>query len=210
MRKTSFVAMVSSVLLLTVAAFAQGGARGAITGTVTDPSGAVIPTATVTLTNQDTGVTERTITTGSQGTFSATLLPIGTYRVEVTAAGFSKTAAPGIPVRVSETSFVAVQMKVGTTSTEVIVTGAAAPVEITNAATGEALTGNVIREMPLATRNFLGLLSLSAGTNSEFSDTTALGRGVTTIIVNGQRPVNNNYSLEGSTPTMSACRSLTT
>ena len=51
--------------------------------------------------------------------------------------------------------------------------------------------------MPLATRNFLGLLALSAGTNSEFSDTTALGRGVTTIIVDGQRPVNNNYELEG-------------
>jgi hypothetical protein len=88
-------------------------------------------------------------------------------------------------------------MRVGTTATEVIVTGATAPVEVTNATTGEALSGNVIREMPLATRNFLGLLALSAGTNSEFSDTTALGRGVTTIIVDGQRPVNNNYELEG-------------
>jgi hypothetical protein len=196
MRK-AFILMVSLVLLFTVGALAQGGARGAITGSVTDPSGAVIASATVTITNQDTGVTERTITTGSQGTFSATLLPVGTYRVEVTATGFSKTAALGIPVRVSETSFVAVQMKVGTTSVEVNVTGAVAPVEVTNAATGEALTGNVIREMPLATRNFLGLLALSAGTNSEFADTTALGRGQTTIIVNGQRPVNNNYELEG-------------
>ncbi|MFZ0198820.1 MAG: TonB-dependent receptor [Candidatus Sulfotelmatobacter sp.] len=198
MRRASFIAMVSLVpLLFAVAAFAQGGARGAITGTVTDPSGAVISSATVTITNQDTGVTERTTSTGSQGTFSATLLPVGTYRIEVTAAGFSKTAAPGIAVRVSETSFVPVQMKVGTTSVEVVVSGAAAPVEVTNAATGEALSGDVIRAMPLATRNFLGLLALSAGTNSEFADTTALGRGVTTIIVNGQRPVNNNYELEG-------------
>ena len=145
MRQASIVAMVSLVLPFAVAAFAQGGARGAITGTVTDPSGAVISNANVTITNQDTGITERTIITGSQGTFSAALLPIGTYRVEVTAAGFSKTAAPGVPVRVSETSSVAVEMKVGTSTIEVVVTGAAAPVEVINAATGEALSGEVIR-----------------------------------------------------------------
>jgi hypothetical protein len=197
MRQASFVATVCLVLLFAVAAFAQGGARGAITGTVTDPSGAVISNATVTITNQDTGVTERKVISGSQGTFSASLLPIGNYRVEVAAAGFSNTAAPGVAVRVSETSFVAVQMKVGTTAEQVTVSGAATPVELTNATTGEALPGDVIREMPMATRNFLGLLALSAGTNSEFSDTTALGRGVTTIIVDGQRPVNNNYELEG-------------
>ena len=197
MRKAYFIAMVSLLLLFTVAAFAQGGARGEITGTVTDPTGAVIAKAEVTITNQETGVTERTITTGSQGTFTATLLPIGTYRVEVTAAGFNKTSAPGIAVRVSETSSISVRMRVGTTATEVIVTGATAPVEVTNATTGEAISGEVLREMPMATRNFLGLLALSAGTNSEFSDTTALGRGQTTIIVNGQRPVNNNYELEG-------------
>lgn len=199
MRKAPFIPIIvaSLVLLSTVAAFAQGGANGEITGTVTDPSGAVIPGATVTITNQDTGVTERTITSGSQGTFSAALLPVGTYRVTVTATGFSKTVAPGIAVKVSETIFVPIQMQVGTTAEEVVVSGVATPVEITNATTGEALTGNVIREMPLATRNFLGLLALSAGTNSEFSDTTALGRGVTTIIVDGQRPVNNNYELEG-------------
>ncbi|HXX28573.1 MAG TPA: TonB-dependent receptor [Terriglobales bacterium] len=197
MSKTSFASMVSLLLLVAVAAVAQGGARGAITGTVTDPSGAVIRDATVTIINQDTGVTERTVTSGSQGAFSATLLPIGTYRVEVTAPGFSRTVAAGIPVRVSETSVVPVQMQVGTSTVEVTVTGAATPVEVTNPTTGQALTGDVIREMPLATRNFLGLLALSAGTNSEFADTTALGRGQTTIIVNGQRPVNNNYQLEG-------------
>jgi len=185
------------MLLFAVAAFAQGGAHGAITGTVTDHSGAVIPNATVTIVNQDTGVTERTITTGAQGIFSATLLPIGTYKVEVTAQGFSKTSATDIPVRVSETMSVPIQMTVGAAAVEVFVTGAATPVEVTNATTGEALSGSVIRDMPLATRNFLGLLALSAGTNSEFADTTALGRGATTIIVNGQRPVNNNYQLEG-------------
>ena len=72
MRKASFILTVAVMLLFAVAAFAQGGAHGAITGTVTDQSGAVIPNATVTIVNQDTGVTERTITTGAQGIFSAT------------------------------------------------------------------------------------------------------------------------------------------
>ncbi len=198
--KRVFIFLLSLVVLVSaVAAFAQGGANGAITGRVTDPNGAVIVGAEVTITNQDTGVTERTIKSGSQGTFSATLLPVGTYRVEVTATGFNKAATPDTPVRVSETSFVAVQLTLGkvTEAVGVTTTGGVAIVEVTNATTGEALSGDVIREMPLATRNFLGLLALSAGTNSEFADTTALGRGQTTIIVNGQRPVNNNYQLEG-------------
>jgi len=197
MRKAFFIPSVSLVLLFAVAAFAQGGAHGAVTGTVTDPSGAVITRATVTIINEDTRVTERTVTTSASGGFTATQLPVGTYRVEVTAQGFSKTTATGVPVRVSETSAVPIQMTVGAAAVEVYVTGAATPVEITNATTGQALSGDVIREMPLATRNYLSLLALSAGTNSEFADTTALGRGVTTIIVNGQRPVDNNYQLEG-------------
>jgi hypothetical protein len=188
-----------SVILVasTGIAFAQGGPRGAITGTVTDPSGAVLPNASVAIINQGTGVTERTVTTGPRGNFSATLLPVGTYRVEATAANFSKTVAPDIPVRLAETREVNLQMKLGETTTEVTVTGAAAPVETTSPTTGQALAGDVIKELPLSTRNYLGLLALSAGTNSEMADTTALGRGQTTIIVNGQRPVNNNYQLEG-------------
>jgi len=190
--------LVSVVLALCIGvAFAQGGARGAITGTVTDPSGAVVPNTTVAIINQGTGLTERTVTTSPQGTFSATFLPIGTYRVEATAAGFSKEAALDIPVRVSETTYVPIQMKVGATTTEVTVTGAAAQVEVTNATTGQAISGEVIRDMPLATRNFLSLLALSAGANSEMTNTAALGRGVTVMSVNGERPVNNNYQLEG-------------
>src|SRR5262249_25854307 len=61
-------------------------------------------------------------------------------------------------------------------------------------------TGQTIQnvsDLPLATRNFLSLLALSTGANSELADTAALGRGAVSINVNGQRPVNNNYQLEG-------------
>src|SRR5579859_4411388 len=75
---------------LTVPAFGQGGATGAIAGTVQDPSGAVIANAEVRITNQDTNVLERTVTTGPDGSFTAPLLPVGTYRVAIQSKGFAE------------------------------------------------------------------------------------------------------------------------
>src|SRR5262247_2711430 len=72
---------------LAAQAFAQGGARGAIAGSVKDPSGAAINKAQVQVINKQTGATERTVTTNADGSFNATLLPIGIYRVVITATG---------------------------------------------------------------------------------------------------------------------------
>ena len=82
MSASSIKFMVISVIALamTAAAFAQGGATGAITGTVQDPSGAVVANAQVRITDQDTNVLQREVTTGSDGSFTAPLLPVGTYR----------------------------------------------------------------------------------------------------------------------------------
>ena len=185
------------ILALTVSGFAQGGNTGAISGTIKDASGAVISGADVEIINQGTGITERTLKSGDDGSFRATLLPIGTYRVTVFKQGFAKTDAPGIPVRVTETTFVALSMKVGAVTEEMTVSGVAATVQLTNAATGQSIAGDVLANMPLANRNFLTLLALSAGTNSELGGAASLGRGQVSIDVNGQRPVNNNYQLEG-------------
>src|SRR5579862_7059597 len=98
--------MVISViaLALTAAAFAQGGATGAIAGTVQDPSGAVVANAHVRITEQDTNVLQREVTTGSDGSFTAPLLPVGTYRVDIQAAGFSQAKIADVVVRVTETT----------------------------------------------------------------------------------------------------------
>lgn len=177
--------------------FAQGGARGAIAGVVKDPQGAVIPNAQVEIINQETKLTERTVEANSEGAFIATLLPIGTYRLVVTAPGFAKTEAPDVRVRVTETTSVTVSMKVGEITEAVTVQGAASEIQLTNATTGRTLQSDAIDKTPLATRNFLSLLALSTGASSDLSDTAALGRGAVSINVNGQRPVNNNYQLEG-------------
>lgn len=84
--------------------WSQGGARGAIAVTVTDPSGAVIAGAQVEIINQQTGVTERNVVTAGDGRFIAPLLPVGVYRVIVSASGFAKTESGNIPVRVTETT----------------------------------------------------------------------------------------------------------
>jgi hypothetical protein len=185
------------VLALGAATFAhsQGGARGAITGTVKDTTEAVVPGATVKVISQATNVTERTLFTDTDGNFSATLLPVGTYRVEVSMSGFSTTIASDVAVRVAETTTLAIKLKIGQIAETVTVTEAQAPVRLTSPATGETIQN--ASELPLATRNFLSLLALSTGANSELADTTALGRGQVSINVNGQRPVNNNFELEG-------------
>ena len=179
------------------AALAQGGPRGALSGTVTDPNGAAVAGAQVDMVNQATGVVERTVKTNSDGSFAATLLPVGTYRVVVTASGFSKAEAPDIRVNVTETTNVSVPLKIGGVAETVTITAGAAPVQLNSATTGQTLGAETVTRLPLATGNFLTLLTLSTGANTELFQSDALGRGAVTINVNGQRPVNNNYQLEG-------------
>src|SRR5947209_1559111 len=91
-----WVAWLTLVLGLAAQVFAQGGATGAITGTVQDPSGAFVANAEVRITNQDTGVLERSVQTGGDGAFIATLLPVGTYTVSIKSSGFSERKFPDI------------------------------------------------------------------------------------------------------------------
>src|SRR5437879_9262779 len=93
-----------AVLALLGQMFAQGGATGAITGTVQDPSGAVVAGADVRITNQDTKLMERSVKTGPDGSFTAPLLPVGTYAVSIQSGGFAQADFPGIGVRVTETT----------------------------------------------------------------------------------------------------------
>src|SRR6267378_1884896 len=118
--------LLGAILLLSLAssAFAQGGTRGAISGTVKDEKGAALAGAQVEVINTATGVTERTATSDNDGNFNVTQIPAGTYHLVVSVAGFSKAEVPDVKVNVTETTTVNVPLKVGQISESVTVTGA--------------------------------------------------------------------------------------
>jgi hypothetical protein len=183
------------------AVFAQGGATGAISGTVADSSGGSVAEADVQIISEATGTLIRRLPTSADGMFVATLLPPGNYSVVVNKSGFSESKAAGIEVRVTETTRVTIAMKPGTVSEKIEISAQVTSVETTNATTGQSIGQSTVRALPLATQNFQQLLTLSAGAQSDLNNSTQLGRGDVRIFVNGQREDNNNYLIEGISAT---------
>jgi len=191
------VVLLALFVLIPIGLAAQGGATGEITGTVQDPSGAVVPEAQIVVANQDTGAVAAQLKSTQAGTFAAPFLTPGNYRMEVTAPGFKKFEQRDMAVRVTETTNVVVKLEVGAPTQLVSVESTASEILVSTPTMGETITAHTVENLPLSNRNFFALLSLSAGTGTEFFDSTALGRGQVTLNVNGQRPGNNNYQLEG-------------
>ena len=198
------------IFCLIIPAFGQGGATGAITGTVQDPSGALIASAEVRVINQDTNVLERTVQTGADGSFTVPLLPVGTYTISVQAPGFAQGKFASIVVRVTETTRMTAKLATKAVQEKVEVQAEVQAVDTTDPTTGQAIESNTIRALPLATQNFQQLLTLSTGAQSELNAAAQLGRGDVRIEVNGQREDNNNYSIEGISATDYNVAELTT
>src|SRR5438045_1054752 len=189
--------------VLTVAAAAQN-ITGSIAGTVKDPSGAVLPKATVTLTNTDTGVVVRTVKTDAAGNYSAPLLPIGHYSVTVEALSFVKFVQQGIELNVNDKLTVNAELQVGATGETVVVEANPLQVELQSAAAVGVVTGTQIQELALNTRNYEQLVTLLPGVSS--SQTTdqiyvgafaPIGTNVVTFSINGARTSENNWTIDG-------------
>ena len=204
-----FIASSVAALALAPGAFGQGGATGAIAGTVQDPSGAFVANANVRITNQDTNVLERSVTTGPDGSFIAPLMPVGTYSVSIQAAGFSEAKVADVVVRVTETTRMTAKLTTKSVQQKIEVQAEVQTVNASDATTGQAIESSTIRALPLATQNFQQLLTLSTGAQSELNAAAQLGRGVVRIQVNGQRDDNNNYLIEGISATDYNVASLT-
>ena len=177
--------------------FAQGGATGAIAGGVADTAGSAVVGATVRIMSEATGQMVRQLKTDSSGAFTATLLPVGTYSVEVSAPGFATTKFPGVEVRITETTRLTASVKPSVQTEVVEVRSQAEAVNTSDATTGQSIAPETITDLPLATRNFQQLLDLSAGAAANLNNAAALGRGDVRIDVNGGREDNNNYLIEG-------------
>ena len=195
------VVLVLVGILTSTCAYGQGGATGAISGAVVDTSGGSVAAAEVQIIDTRTESLARKVSTNADGSFVAPLLPPGTYIVVVNKSGFAEAKASGIEVRVTETTKVTIALKPGAVSEKVEISAQITSVETTNAATGQSLGTETVRELPLATQNYQQLLTLSAGAQSELNASAQLGRGNVRVIVNGQREDNNNYLIEGISAT---------
>src|SRR5713226_6908203 len=198
--------VLGAVLLLAAAfaaknAYGQGGATGAISGTVVDGSGAAVAEADVQVIDTRTDTLARKLATNTDGEFFVTLLPPGNYSVVVNKSGFSEAKAPGIEVRVTETTRVTISLKPGAVTEKVEISAQVTTVETTNATTGQSIGTLTVRELPLSTQNYQQLLTLSTGAQSDLNAAAQLGRGNVRVIVNGQREDNNNYLIEGISAT---------
>src|SRR5579862_4429038 len=125
---------------------------GGITGTVTDPAGAVVPNAKITLTNEGTQVATFTTTT-STGTYSLNQIRPGSYTLQAEAPGFQRFLDKGLEVHVQQTLTVDIQFATGTVSQQVTVTAAAPLLQAENAAVGQTITTQTVNDLPLQTRD---------------------------------------------------------
>ncbi|MEP6706921.1 MAG: carboxypeptidase-like regulatory domain-containing protein, partial [Pyrinomonadaceae bacterium] len=163
----------------------------------TDQSNAVVRGATVDIVDVGTNKSVRTVTTGDEGRFGASLLPPGAYRLEVSAANFKKAVVSGVKVEISGTVRQDVTLEAGKIEETVNVEATPTLINTENSTTGQALDAQTLRTLPLASPNFLFLLSLSSGVTGDPTDVRAAGRGTADVTVNGQRTSNNSVSLNG-------------
>src|SRR4051812_30595966 len=147
--------------LVAVPSFAQR-TSGAIRGTVTDTSGAVVPGATVTVKSEGTGFSRSTVT-NTEGVYAFEELPVGTYSVDVALEGFKTAVQTGIPLNVADILAVNVQLQPGALAETVTVESSATRVNTVGGEVAGLVTGEQVRQLPLNGRNFLQLGTLMPG-----------------------------------------------
>jgi hypothetical protein len=184
------------ILLNVPAAWAQSQAVNAsIEGVVTDATGAVLPGATVTVTNVDTGA-QRVVPTDSSGFYRAVLLPLGTYRVKVELPSFKAMERTGVSLSAGQTAVLSFALEVGGVQEVVSVSGEAPVADPGKIALGRVITAAEVKNLPLVSRNPYNFAFLQANVtgyeNTEF--------GVPRINANGTQ-MHTNYQLDGNTNT---------
>ncbi|MFY9675080.1 MAG: carboxypeptidase-like regulatory domain-containing protein, partial [Terriglobales bacterium] len=204
---SKYFVLVIFVCLAVVAVAQTDTAR--VIGTITDTTGAVLPNATVTITDLGTGrvVTAKTNDTGG---YTVNALPIGKYHVDVKMEGF-KTSGADFTLQVSQVLEISLKLEAGATATTVDVTGEVPLVDTATSSTGEVIQGREVTELPLNGRNFTQLALLApgvtrgaygdeasgggSGTNSETFRNSETGGAA--LSANGLRPQADNYMLDG-------------
>lgn len=185
-------------LALSITAQAQVD-TATILGTVTDPSGAAVPNVKLTARNQDTGFA-RTTTSSGDGNYLIPLLPIGPhYEVTAEAAGFKASVQTGIALELNQNAHVDVRLQIGQVGEKVEVNAAAPLVDTHSATSGEVVGTKRLEDLPLNGRNPLQLAGLVTGVAALSTRATldAGNRSANTMSINGSRPNETDYQLNG-------------
>ena len=198
---TTGLAFISLLALtLTGAPLLAQEVTGSISGEVLDPSGAGVPSAEVSVTQMETGLTRVTVT-GRHGAYVLVLLPLGHYRLEATAQGFQKFLQEGITLSVNESANVSVHLKIGSPAQVVQVRANASLIERTDTTLGETVGEREILDLPLNGRNFSQLGLLQPGVVPITPGLAEAGgslRDGQPYAVNGQRPESNDFLIDGA------------
>ncbi len=190
-------------LLLATAAYAQQG-RGTIFGTVTDATGAVVPGATITITNTATNVVTTTITNDS-GYFSMPNLQVGNYSVAAVKEGFKKRVQSGLTLEVDQKAQADLTLETGAVTEVLEISAQGSLVDTTTATIGRVIDNRRVQELPLNGRNALSLVLLSPAVQSGAGPTAAgfgdRGTQVALIRINGSPLASNNFVVDGLSST---------
>ncbi|MGB9361620.1 MAG: carboxypeptidase-like regulatory domain-containing protein, partial [Candidatus Sulfotelmatobacter sp.] len=173
---------------------------GSIQGTVLDPTGAVVRSASVIAKQTETGLT-RAAVTDHQGAYVLIELPIGHYELEVHAQGFQQYLQQGISLDVNETATISIRLKLGADTQQVEVMANAALVQSTVSSLGQTVMEHEILDLPLDGRNFSQLGLLQPGVvplTPGLLEAGGPARDGQAYAVDGQRPESNNFLIDGA------------
>jgi Carboxypeptidase regulatory-like domain/TonB dependent receptor-like, beta-barrel len=198
-RSMAKIFSVFAVLLLLFSGSKAGmsqGITGSITGSVTDPSGAVIPGATVTVRNVVTNAV-RTVNSSDAGTFTVTQLPPGPYSLKVDKSGFKSYQQSGITLAIDQAAKIDVRLTVGSAEQNVEVTSMGPVIQTEDSSVGQVIDSQAIQNTPLNGRlSVMGLIALSPGVQGVGAQDQLAVRGMTFAVGTGSR---NAYGGLGST-----------
>ena len=212
------VGILSFLLLLLAGSAGAQVSTASINGVIRDPTGAVVPNATIVLRNVDTSV-ERTSTANNAGAYGFVSIPVGNYTLEATAKGFSSQKLAPFVLAVAQSATFDFALTVGTETQVVTVQSSAAQLDVTSASLGTVIASKQVNDLPLNGRNFTALLALTPGvvaistaqngTNiagGGFGSAIALGSDYTFPAINGQSN-RSDYFLADGLPNYTAINS---
>ncbi len=195
MRQTFYrsILLIAAIMSFSTISLAQ---TAEVTGIVKDSTQAVVANATITLTNDDTGI-KRVTTTNSLGYYNFSFVTPGNYKLTAQTKGFQTVNRTGVKLEVAQIARLDFTLPVGEIAAEITVTDAAPLLQTENTALGRTTSEQFIVSLPLSNRNFTQILALSTGTAVDLPNAGEVGRNSQNVASNGARPTFNSFEFNG-------------